>query len=630
MAPSPTNPTHLRVLAHGVRGGADDLPPIPDVPEGDALAEMDEESLRALHTELDAAYAARRPLARGHDDTQALASIREAQRRIVGQVSEIHANEARLREADQAEVALPEAPADLSTLAETPPGPTEPPMPGNGGEGNEGGDGNADDENAQEGGDGATAPSGLVPATAAAGTLGAGDFASTGNAAPPNARPERPRAALVAAAGPHGVPVGTDVGADMGALGRAITETLSALRPGRDGSSMRARVATIAGYEDMGDSLGVPLLGSGNAEQNTAYIHEAVASYQAGLHDEFDGRYGGSPLAATAAICDPLDIIRQIPDCTTDAEPFSDTLPGRPAGRLGFQFMASSILGDVTAGVTIWDEAEQAAVVATDQGTWKPCVLVTCPPVSEVTAEAVTACLLFDNTTEMSSPERVADFMAKIAAAKARAKEDRLLQIASTFTHRYRHVGEYGAVPASVLAVLTTLEQGWATNRLDEGTLYNWYVPKELLSAWVIDLVGQAFLQDPSVVRDVRGFMEDTFRGAGKNVRIVPLLDRSITPTLPIIGGVAEEYLESGIKSGPYETYLIPPEGAIYFSTGEINVGVERSPELMRQNRAQWFMEEYVGLSKHGCQPWYRLELDVCENGTRAALTTPWTCEGAS
>ena len=73
-----------------------------------------------------------------------------------------------------------------------------------------------------------------------------------------------------------------------------------------------------------------------------------------------------------------------------------------------------------------------------------------------------------------------------------------------------------------------------------------------------------------------------------------------------------------------------PKEGVIYGSTGEIATGVERSPELVRRNQAQWFMEEFVLLAKHGCQPWYRLDLDVCENGTRAALTTPFSCDDVS
>lgn len=610
---------HRAIVERGIRGGADDappeLPPIPDVPED--LAALDEAGLRELHSQLQAARDARAPEAHSRELVEEIAAIHEAQQRLVGAVTELHQNAAAVEALNTETPVMPDAPvvpdspAALENAGTPPVDPTVP-------------DGEGEDA---PGGEAVLAPAGAV---AALDGQTPADFASTGNPAPPIPARTRPHAALIAAAGPaSNVDFGSDLGSDLGSLGRAMAETFAALRPARDGSAMRARVATISAYEDMGDSLGVALLGSGNAEQNTALIHEAVDSYFALLPE----RYGGKPSAQVAAICDPLDIIREIPDCVTDAEPFSDTLPGRAAGRLGFQFMPSSVLGDVNAGVQIWTEADQAAVDPDDSTTWKPCVLVTCPSVEEVIAEAITACLTFDNTTEMSSPERVKDFLSKIAAAKARAKEDRLLTIASTFTHRYRHVGEYGAVPSSVLGVLTTLEQGWATNRLDEATLYNWYIPKEVLSAWVIDLEGRAFGSqdlDAGNGYDVVGYMEGVFRAAGKNVRIVPLLDRSITPTLPIIGGVAEEYLESGLKAGPYETYLIPPEGAIYFSTGELNVGVERSPELMRQNRAQWFAEEYVGLAKHGCQPWYRLQLDICENGTRAALTTPFACEGAS
>lgn len=601
---NPRNAREAELLRRGVRGGDGELPAIPAVPEN--FDELDEDALRALHADLAKAYEARREGARTAAQADELGQIREAQGRIKSAIEGLHATAARIEETDATDVALPDAPS-----ANTPPAPgvTVPDSPA------------ALDGAPLAPVDPTATPAGAV---AAVNTLGAGDFAGDG-APPPAAVRQAVVASLQAGADARSFGRGDEITLDD--LGRVFTEGFASAEPGRTGRQVKAYLASIPGFAEMGGIDTEAMLGRHQSvDRNTEMIHEAVSSYMARLPEQ----YGGRPNAAVAAICDPPEIIRTIPDCVTDAEPFASSLPGRAAGRLSFQFMPSAALAEVTSGVTIWDEADQAAVDPTSQGTWKPCVLVTCPDIDEVVAEAVTACLLFDNTTEISSPERVQDFMRKIAAAKARAKEDRLLTIASTFTHRYRHVGQYGAVPSTIQAVLTTLEQGWATNRLDEATLYNFYVPKELISAWVIDLVGQAFLQDAGVIRDVVGFIEGAARGAGKNVRVIPLLDRSITPTLPLIGGAAEEYLESGLKAGAFETYLIPPEGAIYFTTGEMNVGVERSPELNRMNRAQWFAEEYVGLAKHGCQPWYRLQLDVCENGTRAALTTPWTCEDAS
>lgn len=589
-----------------------EVPEIPELPED--VSSLDEAAIRSLHSDFQAAYDARRPNARSEGAVAELTGIRDAQKQLAGALRGQRQAARTLEDADtDAEASLPE-PTDPAPEPDAPaatePAPDAPAA--------DAPDEPAPDAPAADAPDPDAAPApDAAPVLADAAVAGADLDSKEGTVAPPNAVPAH-RTPLRAAAGQQVIPAGREL--TMAELARSANDTISSVRPGPDGRPVKAYIASLPAYEDE-DFGNMELLGRGSPEHNTELMQAAVAAFMARL----DPKYGGTPNAATAAICDPLDIIRQIPDCVTAAEPFSDSLPGRPAGRLGYQFMPSASLADAAAGVTLWDEADQSNVDPDDPSTWKPCVFIECPDIEDVRAEAVSACVYFDITTEMSSPERVEDIMRKVAAVKARTKEQRLMQIAATFSHHYSFTPTYGSVPGSIEAVLTTLEQGWSTERLDDATLYQWYVPKELRSAWVIDLVGRAF--DANDVADATAYIEDKFRAAGKNVRIIELLDASSFPALPAVGGSAQ-VLAEGIRSAAYETLLLPPEGMLYFTTGEITTGVERSPELMRRNQSQWFMEEFMGLAKHGCQPWYALDLDVCESGTRAALTEPFDCTG--
>jgi hypothetical protein len=312
------------------------------------------------------------------------------------------------------------------------------------------------------------------------------------------------------------------------------------------------------------------------------------------------------------------------------AEPFADSLPSVPAGRLGYQFTPSMSLATMSSGVDVWDETDQASVVSTDAGTWKPCVAVVCPTPSTVTAEAITACFTFDNTTEMSNPERIRDAMSKINAQRARTKEGRLLQLADTFSVHFEASAPYGALDGIIHIILTTLPQGEYPERLDD-TPYVFYTPPGLLEALVIDRDHQTAKADFES-GPVIAYIEGECAAAGWNVRVVDLEDverGGQTPfaALPAVG-VANKVALPGLggTTRPFKARLLAPESALYFSTGELNMGIERSPDLNRRNQAQWFAEEYVGLSKHGCHPWYTLHLTLCPTGSRAALTSVFTC----
>src|SRR4029077_5387394 len=108
--------------------------------------------------------------------------------------------------------------------------------------------------------------------------------------------------------------------------------------------------------------------------------------------------------------------------------PVADIFPARPAGRGGVQYTPSGQLSDVSGAGALWDEAKQAAVDPANSATWKPCVEYTCPPVQTAVLEAITQCVTFPITLEMSNPERVRNLNNALGALRARTYEGRILQ----------------------------------------------------------------------------------------------------------------------------------------------------------------------------------------------------------
>lgn len=578
-------------------------PAIPEVPED--LDALNDAELLGLHGELAAARAAL--LLERTADGVTFARIREIRAAIQGIDASLNAINVASTERMEVMTELNAAEqAEVPALAETP---ETPPVPAPGPD--------APPETKPE----PAAPGGeQVPVTAAITVNEIVNNREPGSAPPPS-ETHRPRvASLMAPSNSSQSDAGTELSLED--IGSRVTE-LARGGPELD-NPVKTRVASIPAFEGTSGLRESMLRNNQSAETNDGIIREAVGSWR----QQYDARKAAAAGAHVAAICDPLDIIREIPDCTQATTPFQDSLPSRPASRLGFQFTPSMSINDMAAGMTTWTDANQAAVDPANPATWKPCVFVDCPTASPVRAKAIPACFTFDNTLDMSNPERVRDAMLKMSALRARNTTAYLLDIANGLAHHYDYDGPYGAMPSFIGAVLSILPQGEYAERLDDGTPYVLYTPPGLLEALVIDRDSVGYLSD--VVRgQATTFIEQECAAAGWNVSVVDIDDVAVgqaAPFAPLNGlGVANRTALPGL-GGKFQVQLLAPEAALYFSTGDINYGIERSPELNRQNRAQFFAEEYVGLAKHGCHPWYTLHVDLCENGARAGLVTPLDC----
>ncbi len=577
-----------------VRGGdgPTDETAAPEVP--DNFDGMTEDELTDLHAKLEAKYGEERPGAQTRAQIDQLKAYREAQKRIADRVIEIRAEAAEAAadlEALDAPVDIPagDEPEEPSDTPETP-----------------------QDAPADAAAPVAT-PEAIAASVTAAGVAGARKPQSASEKAPAPAR-TRPRAPMQAAASQTVVPYQQEV--SLGDIGRIADKVKNDLRPVREVA--RAYVASVPAYEDMGD-LGQDLLSTANgAQRNDALIREAVEAFQARRAERL-----GRPAPKTAAICDPLDIIREIPDYVSQADPLSGAFPSRGISRLGFNFTPAVSLSAVSDGVaTGWDDTDQASVDPDDSSTWKPCLDATCPSPCEITAVASTACLTFDVTTEMSNPERIRDLMSKLTALRIRNRTIGLLDLMDGLSAKFTRTGDYSLLPDTIYAVEKLL--AWMTygERLDAED-YTLFLPPGFSNFLVADIHGQSFLQSEDLNAGTTKALSELSSTLG--VDIVSLRDETDTTwdtAFPAAG--TTNALDDTPCAWPLR--LIHTPSALYGSTGVIDTGIQSDPQLARQNKRQWFQEEFTLLTKHGSPPWAKVTLTSAASGSRAAASTKLAC----
>jgi hypothetical protein len=416
-------------------------------------------------------------------------------------------------------------------------------------------------------------------------------------------QPARPRVALLAGAADR--TGGDEISLDV------VGESLDRAK----NNEARTIVASLPPFTETA-GLDVEVLGSGSTEHNSRLMRETREAWDAVRRAQ---RHGETPDPMLAAICEPLNT----------SEPVRGIFPSRAASRLGFQFFQSVGLAALDTSVALWDETDQASVAAETASTWKPCLLVDCPDPVTIKAEAVVACLLWDNTQEMSNPENIANLLNALAALRARTKEGRILHRIDQLSHRYTHEGDYGAVPTLIEALNSAMARAVFANREDENT-YTAIIPPGAVHLLGIDLASRGF--EAQTVNDVFGYVRDRVPGLGE---VVMSLDASLgtasftEPSLPFdaltaVGDTTPDALPR--LDGTYRIRLVEPGAAIYSETGALNVGTSTDSTLLRMNRTQYFAEEYLFLAKQGPAPWFSLDVELCGNGARAGWVTPFDC----
>ena len=327
---------------------------------------------------------------------------------------------------------------------------------------------------------------------------------------------------------------------------------------------------------------------------------------------------------ASGGFCGPGDTIKDVVQCGTAARPVEALFQRMPIEG-EFRYIRGVSLTDVLAGATSWSEADDLAVDPGDSATWKPCVDMACSPDINAEVYAVVFCGSFGTFQNFSNPALVQDFLRKGGIAYARVAEAELLrriyQQSIQWTYDAAAVlPSQGAVSALVDAVWTTLGDALYGGRLNLAS-YTLIVPPGLLALLNID-------------NELRGFKNPDNAALALSARlggitVVEALDvrtgsALVPPVLPAAGGPAAAL--PALRQ-EFDVYLIPTGDFALGQAPLVDVGVQRDATLVRQNRAQYFVEGIESLEKLGCNPSFAIKVDnFCANGARAGLVTPRSC----
>lgn len=423
--------------------------------------------------------------------------------------------------------------------------------------------------------------------------------------------PNRPRVAFTAGAGQNIFTQGAEIG--IGELGRAF-ESKKNLRPTPDGRPVQAVVAGLRAFEDT-EELPVPVLSHrNNVTTNDAIIAEAVAAWR----EKREAQRAGVPLARTAAICDPLDIIREIPEVGVTDTPFASLFPQRPIGRLGFTYTPAASVTDTDEAIAVWTEADQDDVDPDDSSTWKPCVDIACSVPTEVKAVELTTCVTVDSFVEISSPERVREFLHLLGVQRARRREQHLLAEWDDTASGFTFAGTYGTLPSLIQAVHTVLPQLLYSEREDAAN-YDLVLEPGFVNKLVYDEYNKAYT-DP---RDAEAVLREA---TGLNIVVLrDFAGASPFQTPPTAGGASDTLAEIPDTN---RVRIVPAGSYIYAATGEESTGWQTDPQLARQNKQQMFSAEYILLAKHSGAKAAFIDITSAGDGSRACCVEPFGTDG--
>ncbi len=327
---------------------------------------------------------------------------------------------------------------------------------------------------------------------------------------------------------------------------------------------------------------------------------------------------------AAGGFCGPGDTIKDVVQVGTATRPVEALFQRMPIEG-EFRYIRGVSLADVLAGATSWSEEADLAVDPTDDTTWKPCVDMACSEDIPAEVYAVAFCGSFGTFQNFSNPALVQDFLRVGGIAYARVAEAELLRRLFEQSIQWTYDADavlsgYGAVAALIDAVWTTLGDALYAGRLDLAT-YTLILPPGLLALLNIDNALRGFVNPDGVALNLSSRLG--------GMRVVEALDvqtgSALAPaTLPAAGGPPAALTS---LRDEFDIYIIPTGDFALGQAPLVDVGVQRDSTLVRQNRAQYFVEGIESLEKLGNSPSFAVTVsNFCANGARAGLATPRDC----
>lgn len=631
-----------RILALGVRGGADDDPTELDVilervtPE--LLAEMNDEDVAALRSDLESRIAAM-PEAASEWTDEHLADARK----IKSGLDTISADETR-RESEATERTA-EAQALLDAIR------------GDAGGDGEGDEGDAAGDGAGEGegdgsGDGAGEGEGDAGAGDGAGD-GEGEGEGEGEGAPsadageggevvPIAASAAPRRAVARGANPatprRGAPARQDerlvLRASANVPGMAPGQLLTDNRMVAQ-AFLRAIRAT-ANYDPRRNGpLNLPVMTLGAFDATEIYgeqrfLDDSPRDNQRKIDALFDeagfngeGRITSAQrLAASGGICVAPPLQYDQPVIGTNARPVRDTMLVRfGADRGGVRTLPPPHLTDVDGAITVWTEENDQD--PSDPAT-KGCLTLTCPDEEESVVDAIVQCMKVGNYRARNFAEQVNAWTSKVAQLAVRVAETKMLTEIGAGSTQVAVPQVLGSARDTLTMLSRASAQVRNRHRLDPTFPLHVGFPRWFLDHMVTDLMRE----QPGATAERLATSEGEIQGfiAARHVNASWFLDGE---TGQVYGPQVDGDL-LGWKSHVVG-YLYPEGQWLGLDGGGIDFGITRDSILNSTNDFIMMSEIFEATHQIRLADSYRIDMDICANGaTGGPVDLADVCLGAS
>lgn len=381
--------------------------------------------------------------------------------------------------------------------------------------------------------------------------------------------------------------------------------------PGNDG--YRYHVASILGNFPADDSR---YLG-GDLDSNMIKIAAAIKA-----------EAENQAITASGGYCAPLTPIYSLMTFGETIEPVRNSLPNFKADRGGVTWMPPPRLSDVVNAVRRTTAAQDAAGYTNQSpaGTTapKPCLHVTCLPLSTSVTEAISRCLTFGNLGARTFPEQVEAWIKLSLVQFARYSETEILDALAASSTSINGVSALPGYTSQFLEHVTRAVVAFRyRHRMPAGQTFRAIIP-----SWVKEQVRSDL----------------SFQGPGDGLERYNVSDAQIDGWFASRGINTTWHVDTFTAAGvPFGTqaagvlnawpthvdwFLFPEGSFLYLDGGSLDLGLVRDSTLNSQNDYQIWAERFQGVAFVGVES-LRVSSHLCVNGAYAAGVAPAACTGS-
>jgi hypothetical protein len=320
-------------------------------------------------------------------------------------------------------------------------------------------------------------------------------------------------------------------------------------------------------------------------------------------------------LVASGGYCKPLNTNYDIPFYAEECPTFDQFLPNVQTNDGGVKFMRppaiDSVLEDAALGVAIITCAEDKAGYTTETPAGptpaKPCTKIECPTVDECCVDMITSCIVFGNLNYRTFPQYVQYALKAMAVAWNRKLNQYFLDKIDDPANSMPVEGGAATytTEADLLRDLLTLKARW---NAQYGRCHGSSMLKVALPSWVKDA-----LTINAANRGVSGgvgSLTSLLRSEGLDVFWFEGQATGVAALAPQVAGPIVALPTKAVG------YVFAADTFTVLAGGELNFGLVRDSALNHVNNLEIMIEKFIGLCKTGSQQAYRIEFNVCPNGT--------------